>query len=92
MIFQPKTNLGGHPLILGRPWLATTGAYIGGRSGSMIISHGDEKKHIALYSPAQSTSLESVLEAQEKQQIKSNHTIILMTKWKTFASKKPLQV
>ena len=30
-ILQPKTNLGGHPLILGRPWLATTDAYIGCR-------------------------------------------------------------
>lgn len=37
----------------------------------MIISHGDEKKHISLYSSAQSTSLESVLETQEKQQTKS---------------------
>eukprot|EP00253_Pinus_taeda_P009463 PITA_09463 len=71
LILQPKTNLGGHPLILGRPWFATADAFIGCRSGSMIISHGDEKKHIALYSPAQSTSLESVLETQEKQQTKS---------------------
>jgi hypothetical protein len=28
MILQPKSNLGGHPLILGRPWLATIDAYI----------------------------------------------------------------
>ena len=68
---QPKTNLGGHPLILGRPWLATADAFIGCRSGSMIISHGDEMKHIALYSPAQSTSLKSMLETQEKQHTKS---------------------
>eukprot|EP00253_Pinus_taeda_P016213 PITA_16213 len=71
LILQPKTNLGGHPLILGRPWLATANAFIGCRSGSMIISHGDERKHISLYSPSQSTSLESALETQEKQQTKS---------------------
>ena len=29
LILQPKTNLGGYPLILGRPWLATTDAFIG---------------------------------------------------------------
>ena len=68
---QPKTNLGGHPLILGRPWLATVDAFIGCRSGSMIISHGDERKHITLYSPAQTTSLVSILETQEKQQTKA---------------------
>eukprot|EP00253_Pinus_taeda_P008492 PITA_08492 len=71
LILQPKTNLGGHPLILGRPWLATADAFIGCRSGSMIISHGDEKKHITLYSPAQTTSLESVLETQGNKQIKT---------------------
>eukprot|EP00253_Pinus_taeda_P010783 PITA_10783 len=71
LILKPKTNLGGHPLILGRPWLATADVFIGCRSGSMIISHGDERKHIALYSPAQSSSLGSVLETQEQQQTKS---------------------
>jgi hypothetical protein len=28
VVIQPKTKLGGHPLILGRPWLATTNAFI----------------------------------------------------------------
>lgn len=35
LILQPKTNLGGHPLILGRLWLATADAFIGCRSESM---------------------------------------------------------
>jgi len=48
-VLQPKTNLGGHPLILGRPWLATTDAYIGCRSANMTIIHGAETKHINLY-------------------------------------------
>ena len=29
MIINPKNRLDGHPLILGRPWLATVDAYIG---------------------------------------------------------------
>jgi len=31
LILQPKTNLGGHPLILGRPWLSNVDAFIGWR-------------------------------------------------------------
>ena len=38
IILQPKSNLGGHPLILGRPWLETVDAFIGCRVRSMIIS------------------------------------------------------
>ena len=51
-VLQPKTNFGGHPLILGRPWLATTKAYIGCRYGNMTITHGAETKHINLYPPS----------------------------------------
>ena len=29
LVLQPKINLGRHPLILGRPWLTTTDAFIG---------------------------------------------------------------
>jgi hypothetical protein len=53
LVLQPKSNLGGHPLILGRPWLATTDAFIGCRTGNMIISHGTERKQITLYPLAQ---------------------------------------
>jgi hypothetical protein len=53
LVLQPKSNLGGHPLILGRPWLATADAFIGCRTGNMIISHGIERKQITLYPPAQ---------------------------------------
>lgn len=51
-LLQPKTNLGGHPLILGRWWLAKTYAYIAFRSGNMTIAHGAKTKHINLYPPA----------------------------------------
>jgi hypothetical protein len=53
LVLQQKPNLGGHPLILGRAWLATTDAFIGCRTGNMIISHGTERKQITLYPPAQ---------------------------------------
>ena len=39
-VLQPKTNLGGNPLILGRPLLSTVDAYIVCRSGNMTITHG----------------------------------------------------
>jgi hypothetical protein len=48
-VLQPKTKLGGHPLILGRPWLATSDAFISCRSGSMTISNGYEMKQLTLY-------------------------------------------
>jgi hypothetical protein len=51
MILQPKTSLGGYPLILGRPWLATVDAYIGCRSGNMTISHGTSTKQLTMYPP-----------------------------------------
>eukprot|EP00253_Pinus_taeda_P036019 PITA_36019 len=44
VVLQTKTKLGGHPLILGRLWLATTDAFISYRSGSMTISDGCETK------------------------------------------------
>lgn len=51
-LLQHKTNLAGHPLILGRWWLGTTDAYIGYRLGNMTITHGDETNNINLYPPA----------------------------------------
>ena len=57
LVLQPKSNLGGHPLILGRPWLATTDAFIGCRIGNIIISHGTERKQITLYPSAQIPSM-----------------------------------
>src|ERR1700733_3347036 len=49
VVLQTKTKLGGHPLILGRPWLATADAFISCRSGSMTISNGQETKQLTLY-------------------------------------------
>ena len=49
LVLQPKLQLGGNPLILGRPWLATVDACISYQSGSMTISDGTEIKNLTLY-------------------------------------------
>ena len=51
MVLQPKSNLGGHTLLLGRPWLAIDDAFISCRYGDMKISHGDSIKKFILYPP-----------------------------------------
>eukprot|EP00253_Pinus_taeda_P012024 PITA_12024 len=53
LIINPKPRLDGHPLILGRPWLATADAYIGCRQGNMTITKGPDIKNLVLYPPAQ---------------------------------------
>ena len=52
LVLQPMLQLGGHPLILGRPWLATDDACIICQSGSMTISDGTKTNKITLYPPA----------------------------------------
>lgn len=49
LVLQTQSSVGGHPLILGRPWLATADAYIGCRSGHMVISNGHNIKNLVLY-------------------------------------------
>lgn len=44
LVINPRSRLDGHPLILGRPWLATTDAYIGCRNGNMTIVKGNVVK------------------------------------------------
>ena len=55
MVLTPKNNLGGHPLILGRTWLATENAFIGCRLGDMFISNGNSTKKFKLYPPTRTT-------------------------------------
>jgi len=55
LIINPKNRIDGHPLILGKPWLASTDAYIGCRQGSMTITRGSNIKNLALYPPTQSS-------------------------------------
>ena len=49
IILETKSKLGVYPLILGRPWLATTDAYIGCRTRDMTIINGPFKKKLTLY-------------------------------------------
>ena len=56
MVIQPKL-MEGHPMILGRPWLATTDAYISCRKGEMIISNGLATRKITLHPPSQLASI-----------------------------------
>ena len=49
MILIPKNNLGVHPLILGRPWLARADAFISCISGDMYIYNGSFTKKFTLY-------------------------------------------
>ena len=53
LVINPKNRLDGHPLILGRPWLAIADAYIGCQQGNMTITRGNYVKNLALYPPTQ---------------------------------------
>lgn len=46
IMLQRKNPMGGHPLILRRPWLATANAYIKRHSSDMYISHGDSRRKV----------------------------------------------
>lgn len=60
MILTPKNNLGGHPLILGRPWLATTDAFISCGYGDMYIYDDSSTNKFTLYPPTKTiTEIES---------------------------------
>lgn len=56
LVLHTKYLVGGHPIILGRPWTATVNAYIGCRSWNMVISNGHNTKNLVLYPPAEPNS------------------------------------
>ena len=41
--------MGEHPIILGRPWLATANAFIGCREGILTISNGTSLQNVIIY-------------------------------------------
>jgi hypothetical protein len=51
LIINPRSGLDGHPLIVGRPWLATTYAYIGCHTRNMKIGRGGATNNLILYPP-----------------------------------------
>jgi hypothetical protein len=56
LVIHPKSSKPGHPVVLGRPWLATADAFIGCRSGEMTISNGTHSQNLTLFPPAQPTT------------------------------------
>ena len=55
MVIQPKI-MEGHPIILGRTWLAIGDTYTSCRKGELTISNGLTRKQIMLHSLAQLAS------------------------------------
>ena len=53
MVVESKYPSKGHPISLGRPWLASVNSFIGCRDGEMTISNGLSTKSLILYPPAQ---------------------------------------
>ena len=56
LVLQTKHPMGEHPVILGRPWLATANAFIGCREGILTISNGTSLQNLIIYPPAQPVS------------------------------------
>jgi hypothetical protein len=52
LIINSRSGLKGHPLILGRRWLATTDVYIGFQTDNMTIARGGITNNLILYPPA----------------------------------------
>ena len=52
LVLQTKHPMGEHPVILGRPWLATANAFIGCREGILTISNGTSLQNLIIYPPA----------------------------------------
>jgi hypothetical protein len=53
VIYSKSTSKPGHPVVLGRPWLATTDAFINCQFGDMTISNGTHSQNLVLFPPAQ---------------------------------------
>jgi len=52
LILQTRKKHLGYPIILGRPWLATTASLIDYRLRNMTISNGKKLKELSIYPPA----------------------------------------
>jgi hypothetical protein len=55
LVIHSKSSKPWHPIVLGRPWFATTDAFISCRSGEMTISNETHSYKIVLFPPAQPT-------------------------------------
>jgi hypothetical protein len=55
VIYSKSSSKIGHPVVLGRPKLATADAFINYRSDDMTISNGTHSQKLVLFPPSQST-------------------------------------
>jgi hypothetical protein len=53
VIYSKSSSKPGHPVVLGRPWLATADAFINYQSSEMTISNGTHSQKLVLFPPAQ---------------------------------------
>jgi hypothetical protein len=53
LVIHSKDPTKGHPVIFGRPWLATSNAFIHCREGEMTISNGFSIQKLITYPPCQ---------------------------------------
>ena len=53
IVIHSKDPAKGHPVIFGRPWLATINAFIGCREGEMTISNGLSIHYLTISPPTQ---------------------------------------
>ena len=80
LVLQPKAKLTGYPLILGKPWLATTNTYIRCRAGNMTIKNGHMSKKLVLHPPPQPSlehDLPLWLEEEEEDEVYSSQLYTL---------------
>ena len=55
LVIHPKSPKPRHPVVLGRPWLATIDAFISCQSREMIISNGTQSQKLILFPSTQPT-------------------------------------
>lgn len=85
LVINPRNQLDGHPLILGRSWLATADAYIRCQIGNMTIEKGTIVKNLILYPPAKpSLSIDNYQTSPPKYQEENLHPRLTLDETLTF--------
>ena len=84
LVLQPKSQLGGHPLILGRPWLSIANACISCRSGFITISDGTEIKKLTLYPTARPSLEDEIPLWMEPEEEEGVQPLLMIGKALTF--------
>ena len=53
LVIHPKSSKPRHPVVLGKPWLATVDVFISCQSEEMTISNGTQSQKLILFPPTQ---------------------------------------